>query len=126
MGLFLSRTDRFNVVDMMVVVRDLNLTLRRAFIFLEDRFSVFLHTVKDQRKRRWFLIVLLFFQILCCSLDCHGAPCCSLCGVQCSNRLVGPHVKIDIFAVLINRNAKIFFYNVVDIIIQLRLPLCHE
>lgn len=66
MGLFLSRTDRFNVVDMMVVVRDLNLTLRRAFIFLEDRFSVFLHTVKDQRKRRWFLIVLLFFIYSCC------------------------------------------------------------
>lgn len=85
------------------------------------------------------------FQVLCCSLYCHGAPCCSLCGVQCSNRLVGPHVKIDIFAVLINRNAlapegcclenliwiycffeDFFFYDVVDIIIQLRLPLCHE
>lgn len=42
-------TDRLNVVNMMIVVRDLNLTQHRAFIFIEDRFLVSLCATKDQK-----------------------------------------------------------------------------
>lgn len=48
--------DRPNAVDMVVIVHDLNPTLHRAFIFLDDRCLVFLCAVKDQRRKN----------VLCC------------------------------------------------------------
>lgn len=50
----------------MIAVYDLNLTLHRAFIFLEGRFLVFLHTVKNQKTVHYFIPLTFYLVMLLC------------------------------------------------------------
>lgn len=55
--------NRLNVVDMMMVVRDLNLTQHRAFIFLQHWFLVSLSKQKQQKIKKGCFIYLCY----CCA-----------------------------------------------------------